>query len=122
MALGYGGGKLFILAFDHRGSFQKKMFGIQGDPDAEQTRTISDAMHERLTSASGQLRGLLPDPGRYFYRAQGGSVDRSGHNRDGLHANRPFYLCGDLLRGPVAPSAPCFHPFQSRAFWLRTVA
>ena len=23
---------LYILAFDHRGSFQKKMFGIEGDP------------------------------------------------------------------------------------------
>ncbi len=44
MALGYDG-KLFILAFDHRGSFQKKMFGIEGDPDEEQTQTISDAKH-----------------------------------------------------------------------------
>src|SRR3954453_18753162 len=44
MALGYDG-KLFILAFDHRGSFQKKMFGIEGDPDDEQTRTIADAKH-----------------------------------------------------------------------------
>ena len=44
MALGYDG-KLYILAFDHRGSFQKKMFGIQGDPDDEQTRTIADAKH-----------------------------------------------------------------------------
>ena len=44
MALGYDG-KLFILAFDHRGSFQKKMFGIEGDPDEEQTRQISDAKH-----------------------------------------------------------------------------
>jgi myo-inositol catabolism protein IolC len=34
---------LYILAFDHRGSFQKKMFGIEGDPTAEQTETISDA-------------------------------------------------------------------------------
>ena len=44
MALGYDG-KLFILAFDHRGSFQKKMFGIEGDPSDEQTQTISDAKH-----------------------------------------------------------------------------
>jgi myo-inositol catabolism protein IolC len=36
-------GKLYILAFDHRGSFQKKMFGIQGDPDREQSETIVDA-------------------------------------------------------------------------------
>jgi myo-inositol catabolism protein IolC len=42
MALGYDG-KLYILAFDHRGSFQKKMFGIQGDPTPEETATISDA-------------------------------------------------------------------------------
>src|SRR4051794_18154703 len=44
MALGYDG-KLYILAFDHRGSFQKKMFGIQGDPTAEETEQISDAKH-----------------------------------------------------------------------------
>jgi myo-inositol catabolism protein IolC len=42
MGLGYDG-KLYILAFDHRGSFQKKMFGIQGDPSAEETETIADA-------------------------------------------------------------------------------
>lgn len=42
MTLGYDG-SLYILAFDHRGSFQKKMFGISGEPDAEQTATISDA-------------------------------------------------------------------------------
>ncbi len=42
MALGYDG-KLYILAFDHRGSFQKKMFGIEGDPTAEETETIADA-------------------------------------------------------------------------------
>src|SRR3954447_8554275 len=42
MGLGYDG-KLYILAFDHRGSFQKKMFGIQGDPSPEETETIADA-------------------------------------------------------------------------------
>jgi 5-dehydro-2-deoxygluconokinase len=42
MGLGYDG-KLYILAFDHRGSFQKKMFGIQGDPTPEETETIADA-------------------------------------------------------------------------------
>jgi myo-inositol catabolism protein IolC len=44
MSLGYDG-KLYILAFDHRGSFQKKMFGIEGDPTPEQTETIADAKH-----------------------------------------------------------------------------
>ena len=42
MALGYKG-KLYILAFDHRGSFQKKMFGITGDPSPEETERIGDA-------------------------------------------------------------------------------
>src|SRR5260370_38419329 len=42
MTLGYDG-KLYILAFDHRGSFQKKMFGIAGDPTPEETATIADA-------------------------------------------------------------------------------
>jgi myo-inositol catabolism protein IolC len=44
MNLGYDQ-KLYILAFDHRGSFQKKFFGIQGEPDAEQTAIIADAKH-----------------------------------------------------------------------------
>jgi myo-inositol catabolism protein IolC len=68
MALGYDG-KLYILAFDHRGSFQKKMFGIEGDPDDEQTKTIADAKHlifEGLEKASEQgtdpaVTGVLVD-------------------------------------------------------------
>jgi 5-dehydro-2-deoxygluconokinase len=44
MDLGYDG-KLYILAFDHRGSFQKKMFGIEGHPTPEESQTISDAKH-----------------------------------------------------------------------------
>ena len=34
---------LYILAFDHRGSFQKKMLGIAGDPTPEEAQRISDA-------------------------------------------------------------------------------
>jgi len=44
MNLGYDQ-TLYILAFDHRGSFQKKFFGIEGEPDAEQTAIIADAKH-----------------------------------------------------------------------------
>ncbi len=44
MRLGYDN-KLYILAFDHRGSFQKKFFGIDGTPDSEQTAMIADAKH-----------------------------------------------------------------------------
>jgi myo-inositol catabolism protein IolC len=42
MALGYDG-KLYILAFDHRGSFQKKFFGVEGAPSPEDTQRIIDA-------------------------------------------------------------------------------
>src|SRR5450759_1524825 len=44
MPLGYDQ-KLYVLAFDHRGSFQKKFFGIEGEPDSEQTAIIADAKH-----------------------------------------------------------------------------
>jgi myo-inositol catabolism protein IolC len=56
MALGYDG-MLYILAFDHRGSFQKKMFGIEGDPTPEETEKIADAKHlifEGLVKATEQ--------------------------------------------------------------------
>src|SRR2546428_11575437 len=36
-------GNLYILAFDHRGSFQKKMLGISGSPTPEDAERISDA-------------------------------------------------------------------------------
>src|SRR5262245_63792662 len=42
MALGYDR-PLYILAFDHRGSFQKKFFGVAGEPNAEETARIADA-------------------------------------------------------------------------------
>jgi myo-inositol catabolism protein IolC len=56
MALGYDG-KLYILAFDHRGSFQKKMFGIEGEPTPEQTETIADGkrlIFEGMVKAVGR--------------------------------------------------------------------
>jgi len=68
MQLGYEK-KLYILAFDHRGSFQKKFFGIEGDPDPEQTAMIADAKHlifeglQRAVAAGadGSLTGVLVD-------------------------------------------------------------
>jgi 5-dehydro-2-deoxygluconokinase len=68
MTLGYDQ-KLYILAFDHRGSFQRKFFGIQGEPDAEQTAIIADAKHlifEGMLQAVGSgadasVTGVLVD-------------------------------------------------------------
>jgi len=54
MTLGYEG-NLYILAFDHRGSFQKKMLGIEGTPSAEDAERISDA---KAVIFEGFLRAL----------------------------------------------------------------
>ena len=54
MTLGYQG-DLYILAFDHRGSFQKKMLGIQGSPTPEEAERISDA---KAVIFEGFLRAL----------------------------------------------------------------
>jgi myo-inositol catabolism protein IolC len=54
MALGYEG-ELYILAFDHRGSFQKKMLGIEGTPSPEDAERISDA---KSVIFEGFLRAL----------------------------------------------------------------
>jgi myo-inositol catabolism protein IolC len=54
MTLGYEG-NLYILAFDHRGSFQKKMLGIEGTPSPEDTERISDA---KAVIFDGFLRAL----------------------------------------------------------------
>ena len=43
MDLGYSG-NLYILAFDHRGSFTKR-FGVEGDPTAEDNRRFADGKH-----------------------------------------------------------------------------
>jgi 5-dehydro-2-deoxygluconokinase len=96
MSLGYDG-KLYILAFDHRGSFQKKMFGIEGDPSPEQTETISDAKHlifEGMTKAvergvdaaatgtlvDEQFGGDIPAQARELGLKLAMPVEKSGQN------------------------------------------
>jgi myo-inositol catabolism protein IolC len=54
-------GKLFILAFDHRGSFQEQWFGIEDEPSAEEGQRIADGkqlIFEGLERALGEV----PDP------------------------------------------------------------
>jgi myo-inositol catabolism protein IolC len=82
MTLGYDQ-KLYILAFDHRGSFQKKFFGIDGTPDAEQTAMIADAKHlifEGMLIAVGEgadasATGVLVD------EQFGSTVPEEAHSR-----------------------------------------
>src|SRR4051812_9650666 len=94
MALGYDG-KLYILAFDHRGSFQKKMFGIEGDPTPEETEKITDAKHlifEGMKKASergvdGQSVGVLVD------EQFGGTIPQDA-KADGLKTAMPVEKSG----------------------------
>jgi len=94
MSLGYDG-KLYILAFDHRGSFQKKMFGIAGDPDAEQTATISDA--KRLIfegMAKAAQRGLdAAAAGTLVDEQFGGDIPRDAKSQ-GLKLAMPVEKSG----------------------------
>jgi myo-inositol catabolism protein IolC len=83
MGLGYDG-KLFILAFDHRGSFQKKWFGLEGDPSPEDTERITDAKHlvfEGLLHAADQ-DGVDPTAtGALVDEQFGGSVPSEAQER-----------------------------------------
>jgi len=95
MPLGYDG-KLYILAFDHRGSFQKKMFGIEGDPDDEQTRTISDAKHLIFEGmAKANERGEVPGEqvGVLVDEQFGGSIPADAKER-GLKLAMPVEKSG----------------------------
>jgi myo-inositol catabolism protein IolC len=96
MSLGYDE-TLYILAFDHRGSFQKKFFGIDGEPDGEQTAMIADAKHliyEGMAQAIGagakpqvagvlvdeQFGGSIPEEARANGLKLAMPVERSGQN------------------------------------------
>jgi myo-inositol catabolism protein IolC len=68
MELGYDK-PLYILAFDHRGSFQKKFFGVTGTPTAEDAARISDA---KTVIFEGLLHALDEGVDR---EAAGGLVD-----------------------------------------------
>lgn len=96
MQLGYEK-KLYILAFDHRGSFQKKFFGIEGEPDPEQTAMIADAKHlifegmQRAVAAGAdasvtgvlvdeQFGGTVPEEARAQGLKLAMPAERSGQN------------------------------------------
>ncbi len=90
--------KLYILAFDHRGSFQKKFFGIDGEPDSEQTAIIADAKHlifEGVLVAVGEgadasATGVLVD------EQFGSTVPEEAHER-GLKLAMPAERSGQSM-------------------------
>jgi myo-inositol catabolism protein IolC len=94
MALGYDG-KLYILAFDHRGSFQKKWFGLGDEITQEDVDRITDAktlIYEGLELALQQgaepsLTGALVD------EQFGGDVPRRAKER-GIELAMPVEKSG----------------------------
>ena len=94
MPQGYQG-SLYILAFDHRGSFQKKFFGITGDPSPEETKTIADAkrvIYEGFRSALDQ--GAPKDSGGILVDEQFGGDIPAEAKRDGLILAMPVEKSG----------------------------
>jgi myo-inositol catabolism protein IolC len=94
MALGYDG-KLYILAFDHRGSFQKKMFGIEGDPSPAETERIADAkrlIFEGMLEAVS--RGAEPTATGVLVDEQFGSDIPEQAKEDGLTLAMPVEKSG----------------------------
>jgi len=59
MSLGFNK-PLYILPFDHRGSFQKKMFGWDGDLTASQTEEIAAAKRVIYDAFRSALRAGVP--------------------------------------------------------------
>src|SRR6478735_7184560 len=95
MALGYDG-KLYILAFDHRGSFQKKMFGIEGDPTPEETERIADAKHlifEGMVKAT-ETGGLQDDQVGVLVDEQFGGTIPAEAKEHGLKLAMPVEKSG----------------------------
>ncbi|MDQ2622964.1 MAG: DUF2090 domain-containing protein [Actinomycetota bacterium] len=63
-------GRMYVLAFDHRGNFRRRLFGIEGEPDEEQTARIAASkrvVFDGLVAAaatgdvSGDQIGVLVD-------------------------------------------------------------
>jgi myo-inositol catabolism protein IolC len=97
MKLGYDQ-KLYILAFDHRGSFQKKFFGIDGEPDPEQTAIIADAKHlifEGLLRAVGA--GADPSVTGVLVDEQFGSTVPAQAREKGLRLAMPAERSGQKM-------------------------
>src|SRR3954466_5130121 len=94
MALGYDG-KLYILAFDHRGSFQKKWFGLGDEITQEDVDRITDAktlIYEGLELAL--QRGAEPSKSGALVDEQfGGEVPRRAKEH-GIKLSMPVEKSG----------------------------
>lgn len=97
MTLGYDQ-KLYILAFDHRGSFQKKFFGIEREPDSEQTAIIADAKHLIYEGMLQAVRaGADPSVTGVLVDEQFGSTVPAEAREQGLNLAMPVERSGQNM-------------------------
>ena len=94
MAHGYDK-PLYILAFDHRGSFQKKFFGVSGEPDEEETARISDAKRVIYEGARRALdEGVEADAAGVLVDEQFGAAIARDGKAAGLRLAMPVEKSG----------------------------
>jgi 5-dehydro-2-deoxygluconokinase len=87
--------RLYILAFDHRGSFQRKFFGIDGEPDLEQTAIIADAKHLIFEGLLQAVRaGAAPSVTGVLVDEQFGSTVPEEAREEGLKLAMPAERSG----------------------------
>ena len=96
---------IYLLAFDHRGSFQKKLLGIAGDPTPDEVARIfvPEFIRIRWKEISGELQATEPDLARAAARAVARSerLDAVWHvlSRLGLTRERAKALDRAVFRG-----------------------
>ena len=125
MKLGYDG-TLFILAFDHRGSFRKKMFGIAGDPTADEHARLEDAKRLVWDGFRAALEAGAPagEAGILVDEEMGAAVAREAKDL-GVPLAMPVEL-GSFCQGlrPICVGCHC-HPrsqgvFVASEIWVRS--
>jgi myo-inositol catabolism protein IolC len=78
MALGYDK-NLYLLAFDHRASFSKNLFGISGEPTPEESARVTDAkwvIYEGFVKATG-AQGISDEEGILVDEHYGADIART---------------------------------------------
>ncbi len=97
--------ELLVLPFDHRASFQEKMFGIYGAPTVEQTALVASY---KTVIYEGFERSLATG-GRPTYRARAAAArsrGRPARHRPVSAATRPAASSGGSAARPARPAAP----------------
>jgi len=94
MSIGYDR-PLYVLPFDHRGSFQKKMFGWEGQLSAEQTAEIARTKAVIYDGFKTALEhGVPKDKGAILVDEQfGAEILRDAHDK-GFHTAMPAEKSG----------------------------